>query len=103
MQRLDHEYALRPSEAPLPKRKPSEYIADMYFTTQPREVPDDLEVLETTFKTLNAEDRLLYASEYPHWDFDVPARIWDLPFLSDEGGRKILGLNAAQLFGLPMR
>jgi predicted TIM-barrel fold metal-dependent hydrolase len=103
MQRLDHEYVLRPSEAPLLKRKPSEYIADMYFTTQPLEVPDDSEILEMTFSMLNGEDRLLYASDYPHWDFDVPARIWDLPFLSDEGRRKILGLNAAKLFGLPTK
>lgn len=101
MQRLDHEYALRPSEAPLLKRKPSEYIADMYFTTQPLEVPEDLGVLEMTFAMLNAEDRLLYASDYPHWDFDLPARIYDLPFLSEEARRKILGGNAARLFGLP--
>lgn len=100
MQRLDHEFVLRPSEAPLLKRKPSEYIADMHFTTQPLEVPDNLDILEMTFSMLKAEDKLLYASDYPHWDFDVPARIYDLPFLSEDAKRRILGGNAARLFGL---
>jgi predicted TIM-barrel fold metal-dependent hydrolase len=100
MQRLDHEYVMRPSEAPLLKRKPSEYVRDMHFTTQPLEVFDDLEVLEMTMKMLDGENSLLYASDYPHWDFDVPARIYDLPFLSEQGRRNILGANAARLFGL---
>jgi len=101
MQRLDHEYLLRPSEAPLLKRKPSEYIAEMFFTTQPLEVPDDLSILEMTFKMLRAGSQLLYASDFPHWDFDVPARIYDLPFLSEADRRNILGANALTLFGLP--
>jgi predicted TIM-barrel fold metal-dependent hydrolase len=100
MQRLDHEYVMRPSEAPLLQRKPSEYIKDMHFTTQPLEVFDDLDVLEMTMKMIDAERSLLYASDYPHWDFDVPARIYDLPFLSEQGRRNILGANAARLFGL---
>ena len=37
MQRLDSEYMMRSSEAPLLKRRPSEYIAEMYFTSQPLE------------------------------------------------------------------
>jgi hypothetical protein len=39
-------------------------------------------------------------SDYPHWDFDVPARIYDLPFLAEEQKRAILGANAMPLFGL---
>ena len=34
------------------------------------------------------------------WDFDTPGVIWDMPFLSEGDKRKILGLNAAKLFGL---
>ena len=37
MQRLDHEYMLRPSEAPLLKKKPSDYMRDMYYSSQPME------------------------------------------------------------------
>ena len=45
MQRLDHEYMLRPSEAPLLKKKPSDYMRDMYYSTQPMEI-QDMEALE---------------------------------------------------------
>ena len=40
MQRLDHEYMMRPSEAPLLKKKPSDYMRDMYYSTQPMEIQD---------------------------------------------------------------
>jgi predicted TIM-barrel fold metal-dependent hydrolase len=35
MQRLDNEYKMRSSECPALKRLPSEYMRDMYYTTQP--------------------------------------------------------------------
>ena len=40
MQRLDHEYLKRTSEAPLLKRRPSEYMREMYYTSQPMEMDD---------------------------------------------------------------
>ena len=43
---------------------------------------------------------LLYASDWPHWDFDPPSAITSLPFLNEQDKRNILGLNAARLFGL---
>jgi uncharacterized protein len=101
MQRLDHEWRMRSSEAPMLSRAPSSYIREMYFTSQPMERSDNLDLLKTTFAEIDAEHRLLYSSDYPHWDFDVPAVIYDLPFLSEQAKRRILGLNAAELFGLP--
>jgi predicted TIM-barrel fold metal-dependent hydrolase len=102
MQRLDHEFMLRSSECPLLKKKPSEYIQDMYYTTQPMEV-QNLKALEVTFEMIKAETQLLYASDYPHWDFDLPSTIYDLPFLSEKARHNILGGNAARLFGLKPR
>ncbi len=99
MQRLDSEYMMRSSEAPLLKRRPSEYIADMYFTSQPLE-RSNLKLTEATFEAIKADTQLLFASDWPHWDFDLPSSITTLPFLSEEAKRNILGLNAARLFNL---
>ncbi len=102
MQRLDHEYMMRPSEAPLLKKKPSDYMRDMFYSTQPMEM-QDMEALECTFRMINAETQLMYASDYPHWDFDLPSTIYDLPFLSEKAKHNILGGTAARLFKLPPR
>ena len=49
---------------------------------------------------INAETQLMYASDYPHWDMDLPSTIYDLPFLSETGKRNILGGNAKRVFNL---
>lgn len=102
MQRLDHEVLMRPSEAPGLKRLPSEYVREMYFTSQPLE-RSNMKMLQATMETINAETQLLFASDWPHWDFDPPSAITTLPFLSDTAKRNILGLNAAKLFNLPVK
>ncbi len=102
MQRLDHEVMMRQSEAPGLKRLPSEYMRDMFYSSQPLE-RTDLEMLEMTMKKINAETQLMFSSDWPHWDFDPPSAITSLPFLSEKAKRNILGLNAARLFGLPVK
>jgi predicted TIM-barrel fold metal-dependent hydrolase len=102
MQRLDHEYMMRSCEAPALKRLPSEYMRDMYYTTQPLE-RSNLKILQCTLEAFNAETQLLFASDWPHWDFDPPSSITTLPFLSEQAKRSILGLNAARLFNLEVK
>ena len=99
MQRLDFEFHMRPSEAPLLKRPPSEYIREMYFTSQPLEC-GNLDLTRAAMQAMNAETQLLFSSDWPHWDFDLPSSITGLPFLSKVAKRNILGLNAARVFGL---
>ena len=99
MQRLDNEFLMRSSEAPTLKKLPSDYIRDMYFTSQPLE-RHNIKLLQSTMEAMNAETQLLYASDWPHWDFDSPASIWDLPFLDEEAKRNILGGNANRIFKL---
>ncbi len=100
MTRLDNEYRMRSSECPSLKMLPSEYMKQMYYSTQPIEVPDDDEYMEAVFKCIDAENTLMYASDYPHWDMDLPSTIWDLPFLSEKAKRKILGENARDAFNM---
>jgi predicted TIM-barrel fold metal-dependent hydrolase len=44
-------------------------------------------------------DRLLFASDYPHWDFDDPFTSLP-PFLTDEQRRMIYAGNARELYRL---
>jgi predicted TIM-barrel fold metal-dependent hydrolase len=99
MQRLDHEYLMRQSDAPLLKKLPSDYMRDMYYTSQPMEITDPA-LLKETFRAMDAEHTLLWSSDWPHWDFDLPGRLFGLPFLSDQGRRNILGETARKVFNL---
>jgi len=102
MQRLDHEFMMRACEAPMLKRLPSEYIREMYFTSQPLE-KGNMKLLEATFDAMKAETQLLFASDWPHWDFDPPSSITTIPFLTEQAKRNILGLNAARVFNLEVK
>ena len=100
MQRLDDQYLMRPSEAPQLKRLPSEYMNhNCFYTTQPMETTHP-KALENTFEMIKAETQLMFSSDWPHYDFDLPQEICDLPFLSEPAKRNILGLNAARIFNL---
>jgi len=100
MQRLDNEYMMRSSEVPGLKRRPSDYMREMFYSSQPMEAVDNREALELTFKMINAPTQLMYSSDYPHWDMDLPSTIYDLPFLSEQAKRNILGGNAQRAFNL---
>ncbi|MCP3473313.1 amidohydrolase [Bradyrhizobium sp. CCGUVB1N3] len=100
MQRLDNDYRMRTSECPALKKLPSDYMRDMFYTTQPMEMVNNSKALELTFEMINARTQLLYSSDYPHWDMDLPSTIWDLPFLDEQAKRNILGLNAQRIFNI---
>lgn len=99
MQRLDHEYLMRQSDAPLLRKLPSDYMREMYYTSQPMEITNG-NLMQSTFEAMDAENTLMYSSDWPHWDFDVPGRMAGLPFLSEQGKRNILGENARRVFNL---
>jgi uncharacterized protein len=99
MQRLDSMYLTRVTDAPLLKEKPGHYMRRMFYCSQPLEQPDDVAALEVAFRALNAETQLVWGSNFPAYNFDVPATIWDLPFLAESAKKAILGGNAMRLFG----
>jgi uncharacterized protein len=57
-------------------------------------------LMEASFEAIHAETQLCFSTDYPHWDFDMPSTVFDLPFLGKQAKRNILGQNAAQLFGI---
>lgn len=99
MARMDEEYLKRPEEAPLLEKRPSEYMKEFYFGTQPLETKAPTDYLETCFEMIGT-DSLMYASDYPHWDFDRPTTITNLPFLSSDEKQQILAGNAQEVFDL---
>ena len=57
------------------KRKPSEYIREhVWWTTQPMEEPERREHLFEMIEWIGW-DKLMFATDYPHWDFDDPSRV----------------------------
>lgn len=97
--RMDSHFKCLRQQAPYLKRLPSEYIADhIRVSTQPLEEPKKEEHLLQIFDMMDAENILMFASDYPHYDFDEPTI---LPRkLSPEVRRKILHDNAAKLLKL---
>jgi predicted TIM-barrel fold metal-dependent hydrolase len=74
----------------------------MHFTTQPFETHRDTDHTRAVFEMMNGAESLLFASDYPHPDFDHPALIWDQQWLSESEKLAILGGNAMKLFDLPV-
>jgi predicted TIM-barrel fold metal-dependent hydrolase len=66
------------------------------------ERPSDPAALEQTFRMIKAETQLLYSSNYPHWDFDLPSTIYGLPFLEKQAKRNVLGGNAMRVFNIKL-
>jgi predicted TIM-barrel fold metal-dependent hydrolase len=99
MQRMDKEYLERRREVPFLTEKPSHYLKKMYFATQPVEEPDDLGDLVTLMDLYDGEDNTIFASDWPHHDFDHPLKVHQIPF-SNEVRRKVFGENALRLFNI---
>jgi uncharacterized protein len=80
-------------------RKPSEVFREhFWFTTQPIEEPDDPQQLVHALEFTGMTDRIMFASDYPHWDFDSPAMT--LPrSVPKELRAKIMAGNACRLYG----
>jgi hypothetical protein len=100
MARLDASYRKRREEMPLFKKLPSDYMREWYYTNQPLEEPKDPRHLRFVFEMIDAERTLMYASDYPHWDFDPPRVIQEIPFLSQEAKANILGNTARKVYKL---
>lgn len=97
--RIDNAYDKLKGEVPHLKRRPSEYIREhVWLTTQPMEEPERPEHFARIVDRIGA-DRLMFATDYPHWDFDSPVEA--LPQWLPEGTRRdIMAENARAFYGL---
>jgi predicted TIM-barrel fold metal-dependent hydrolase len=95
--RLDKHWERMRDEVPHLKRPPSEYLREHFWvSTQPMEETDKPEQLIDVMKWIGF-DRLLFASDYPHWDFDDPFLSLP-PSLSETQRRAIYADNARALY-----
>jgi uncharacterized protein len=95
--RLDADYKALRKETPWLKRLPSEYAREhIRLTTQPLEQPKEKRHLWAALEAMHGREVLLFASDYPHWDFDDPATL-ELP---PEWESEVFDGNARRLYGL---
>jgi predicted TIM-barrel fold metal-dependent hydrolase len=98
--RLDRSWRRLRDEVPHLRELPSAYIdRHIWLTTQPMEEPARPEHFLQLLDELGGPDRLLFATDYPHWDFDSPDQA--LPVrLAPAVERKIMVENARSLYRL---
>jgi uncharacterized protein len=104
MMRLNNEYLeWRGRLLPFYKHRPSYYLQNIRFSTQPAEEPENPEdyqkVLDLIRSFSGTYDNMIYASDWPHHDFLPPSRLLRLP-MEDEVKRKLMGDNAAAFFNI---
>jgi predicted TIM-barrel fold metal-dependent hydrolase len=100
MWRMDAAWKKLRTEIPRVKRLPSEYIREHFWiTTQPMEEPTRPKQLLQLLEHLDMNDRLMFATDYPHWDFDAPDHAIPLE-LEPELERAIMAENARALYKL---
>ena len=97
--RMDQHFERFRDEVPHLTRRPSEYVHEQFwFTTQPIEEPDNAKHLRTLIDWIGT-DRLLFSSDYPHWDFDDPRFAFKTP-LTEAERTQIFNGNARALYKL---
>jgi len=96
--RLDKLWKTLRAETPHLRMLPSEYAKrQIWLTTQPMEEPIRREQVLDTIEWIGW-DRLLFATDYPHWDYDDPAQVLPMP-VAEEKKRGFFLNNAVALYG----
>jgi predicted TIM-barrel fold metal-dependent hydrolase len=103
MWRLDKNWKGLRHEVPWLDRLPSEVIREhIRCTTQPIEEPERPQHLLQILEMIGAPHFLLFATDYPHWDFDAPE--YGLPpGLPAEQRERVAWRNAWELYDLGRR
>lgn len=100
--KLDQDWKGLRFQTPWVKKWPSEYYrSNMFVSSQPMELTPDPKMFIPMLDALYAKECLLFASDYPHWDFDSPRLTF--PKMEKEYNDQIFYNNAAKLYGLEPR
>jgi predicted TIM-barrel fold metal-dependent hydrolase len=98
--RLDRTWRAMRDFAPHLDRLPSEVLREhLWLTTQPLDEPERPQQLVQLFEELELDDRIVFATDYPHWDADDPVQVLSRSLLGVELWSKIMWRNAETLFG----
>lgn len=99
--RMNHDYERRSFDAPLLEAPPGEYIREnFYFGTQPLDVHANPDHLRSLIDTVGP-DSLVYASNYPLYDFDAPETVYNhCGHLEEAEIEDIFHGNATDVFSL---
>lgn len=84
---------------PFLRERPSHYLKQYYYGTQPIEEPHDPAVVAKIVELYDGATKTLFASDWPHHDFDHPMKLAQVPFDAETRAR-IFGKNALELFNL---
>lgn len=101
--RMDTHWRRFRSEVPHVPRRPSEYLWEHFWmTTQPIEEPHRPADLHKVFEHLGGVDKVMFSTDYPHWDFDHPLHAFHVRLPADQR-QKIYTENARSFYKLPAR
>ena len=102
MWHMDADWKSTREYTPWVKRPPSEYVRNhIRFGSQPLEQPPRASDLKTFLEWLHADEILLFGSDYPHWDWDEPTKVWQK--IPANMRRQVFFENAQELYGNKLR
>lgn len=97
--RLESNWKALRFEVPWMTRRPQDYVRDhIRITSQPLEDPGDRKHFLHMLEMMDAENVLMFSSDYPHWDFDSPTHI--LHKLPEPLRSRVASENAREFYGL---
>lgn len=99
MWHMDADWKSLRDYTPWVKELPSNYLRrNIRFGSQPMPNTPTRADLHTFLEWLHADEVLVFASDYPHWDWDEPSTF--LTGFDADFRRRIMYDNAAELYGL---
>ena len=99
MWHMDSDWKSLRDYTPWVKRLPSEYLRrHIRFGTQPMPTTPSPAELENLIASIHADEVLVFASDFPHWDWDEPSTC--LLGYDENLRRRVLADTARELYGL---